>query len=72
MLRQPKHTHHRPLAQPVWASYLSVHSRPCAEAQVARAGVGLSARNMAVPLSRNHNTEALLRHGEKKLDACAR
>eukprot|EP00983_Pelagomonas_calceolata_P092876 1157716-Pelagomonas_calceolata.AAC.13 len=36
-----------------------------AAAQVACAGVGLSARNKAVPLSRNHNTEALLRHGEQ-------
>eukprot|EP00983_Pelagomonas_calceolata_P107336 1159332-Pelagomonas_calceolata.AAC.10 len=31
---------------------------------VALAGVGLSARSTTVPLGRNHNTEALLRHGE--------
>eukprot|EP00983_Pelagomonas_calceolata_P010712 346399-Pelagomonas_calceolata.AAC.1 len=33
--------------------------------KIARAGVGLSARNMAVPLGRNHDIEALLRHGEQ-------
>eukprot|EP00983_Pelagomonas_calceolata_P072013 1151486-Pelagomonas_calceolata.AAC.3 len=59
------HTHHTPLAQPAWASYLSAHFRPHAAAQIACAGVGLTVRNMAVPLGRNHNTEALLRHGEE-------
>eukprot|EP00983_Pelagomonas_calceolata_P064886 1148341-Pelagomonas_calceolata.AAC.1 len=61
MLRQSKRTHHTPLAQPVWASYSSAHFCPDAAAQIARAGVGLSARDMAIPLGRNHNTEALLR-----------
>eukprot|EP00967_Tisochrysis_lutea_P013942 scaffold15644_cov23-Tisochrysis_lutea.AAC.1 len=27
MLRQPMHTHHTPLAEPVWASYFSAHFR---------------------------------------------
>eukprot|EP00983_Pelagomonas_calceolata_P045299 1139661-Pelagomonas_calceolata.AAC.3 len=50
LLRQPKHTHHTPLAQPVCASYLSAHFCPHAAAQIVRAGVGLTARNMVVPV----------------------
>ena len=63
MLRRPKHTHCTPIAQSVWTSYLNTHFRPNAASRVVRAGVGLSARNMAVPLGRNHNPEALLRQG---------
>eukprot|EP00983_Pelagomonas_calceolata_P079677 1154795-Pelagomonas_calceolata.AAC.1 len=59
MLRRPKNIYCTPLAQTVWDPYLSAQFCPHAAAQVARAGVGLSARNTAVPLGRDHNTELM-------------
>ena len=68
MLRQPKCTQPTPLTQPAWNAYLNQHFRPSAargvQPQGLGVGSGLSARDMAVPLGRNHHPpEVLLQQG---------
>eukprot|EP00983_Pelagomonas_calceolata_P117221 1160393-Pelagomonas_calceolata.AAC.8 len=64
MLRRPKHTHCTPLSHAVWAFYLSSHFCPRAAAQVL-VRVLVCLQGTAMPLGRNHDTEALLRHGDQ-------
>ena len=68
MLRQPKCTQPTPLTQPAWNAYLNQHFRPSAARGVRSRGLGmgsgLSARDMVVPLGRNHPPpEVLLQQG---------
>ena len=68
MLRQPKCTQPTPLTQPAWTAYLNRHFRPSAAKGVRPRGLGvgsgLSAKDMVVPLGRNHPPpEDLLQQG---------
>ena len=61
MLRRSKGAQPTPLAQPVWDAYLKTHFRPTEAMQVGRGNGDVSARDMAVPLGRGRDVEALLR-----------
>eukprot|EP00983_Pelagomonas_calceolata_P031783 997461-Pelagomonas_calceolata.AAC.1 len=61
MLRRSKRTHTTPVAQSVWDRFLKAHFQPREAAQLVHGGVALSARDMAVPLCRGCDVEALLR-----------
>jgi len=61
MLRRSKGAQPTPLAQPVWDAYLQTHFRPTKAVQVGCGSVEVSARDMAVPLGRGRDVEALLR-----------
>jgi hypothetical protein len=50
-----------PIAQPVWDAYLQTHFRPNEAVQVGRGSVEVSVKDMAVPLGRGRDVEALLR-----------
>eukprot|EP00983_Pelagomonas_calceolata_P006059 201270-Pelagomonas_calceolata.AAC.1 len=63
MLMRSKRTQTTSVAQSVWDKYLKAYFRPREAAQLVRGGVALSARDMAVPLGRGHDFEALLRQG---------
>mmetsp|Transcript_26797 Transcript_26797/g.72348 ORF Transcript_26797/g.72348 Transcript_26797/m.72348 type:complete len:767 (-) Transcript_26797:740-3040(-) len=69
MLRQPKRAQTTPLAEPAWVVYLNEHFRPATHHQPQRplhGRQGLSAREIAVPLGRNHPPpEVLLRQGAR-------
>eukprot|EP00983_Pelagomonas_calceolata_P010410 337670-Pelagomonas_calceolata.AAC.1 len=61
MLRRSKRTQTTPVAQFVWDRYFKAyfwHAREAAE--LVHGGVALSARDMAVPLGRGRDVEALL------------
>ena len=50
-----------PIAQPVWDAYLQTHFRHDEAVQVGRGSVEVFVRDMAVPLGRGREVEALLR-----------
>jgi exonuclease III len=70
MLRHPKRAQITSLAEPAWVAYLNEHFRPSSHQRLQRSHhgrQGLSAREVAVPLGRNHPPpEVLFRQG-----ACA-
>eukprot|EP00983_Pelagomonas_calceolata_P133806 1162000-Pelagomonas_calceolata.AAC.1 len=69
MLRQPKRAQITPLAKPAWVAYLNEHFRTSTHQQPQHphhGRQGLSAREIAVSLGRNHpSPEVLLRRGAR-------